>query len=335
MKPYIIITAMLATAMASPAFAQGEAGQPSTTALDAKLAQADELYREANKLVGEGKLKLAIEKYRAALALKPTYDIAGNLGLTEMAVGHYADAAEHFALSLRGYPVNAEAASREGTVKKLAEARAKIGTLRIAAPAGAEITLDGRVLGEAPLGYDVYCEPGEHVLEARLEGHATTSKTVNPKAGEEVAVTLPKGIAIKIDEDVAEGRSYVPEVVLGAVGVVFIATGGVLYGVAAGADSSAAEKLAALPSGGANLPCDLRSNAALCAPIVEDADNAYALSGAGIGMMVVGGAALLAGVAHFAIVGTGEDEASAKEVSLFWITPMFGDVNGLQLSGSF
>ena len=334
MKPYIIITAMLATATASPAFAQSEADRPSTTALDAKLAQADALYREANKLVGEGKLPLAIEKYRAALALKPTYDIAGNLGLTEMAEGHYADAAEHFALSLRGYPVNAEAAAREGTVKKLTEARAKIGTLRIAAPAGAAIVLDGRVLGQAPLGYDAYCDPGKHVLEARLKGHATTSKTINPKAGEEVAVTLPKGVAIKSDP-AADGRSYLPEIVLGAVGVVFLATGAVLYGVAAGVDNSAAEKLAALPSGGANSPCDLQSNAALCAPIVEDADNAYALSGAGIGMMAAGGAALAAGVVHFAIVGTGEGEASTEAVSAFRITPMFGGVNGLQLSGSF
>ncbi len=336
MKLSALITVVLAALLVTPALAKDDKAQqaqpqPQRAEPESKLARADRLYREANELFRADKHALAVDKYKQALALKQTYDIAGNLAVAELVLKRYVDAAEHFALSLRIYPVNAAAAERAKTIRHLETVREHIVTVRIKAPAGATVMLGNRNLGTAPLEHEVYCEPGAHPIKAQLDGHATTNKSINAKAGEEITVELPKGAPLDTNTGTAE-RSYVPEIVLGAVGVAALVTGAVLYGVAVGGKNSAEEQRDALP-GSRGFPCNLQSNAAACATLADEADKAYVLSGAGIGMLAVGSMALAAGVAHFAIVGTGDgsDEGSAT----LQASPMLGAVNGLQLRGTF
>ncbi len=206
MKPSFLLLALCSTLLTTQANAKTpDSPAPEQAAPDAaaesesKRIRADQLYRQANELFRARKLEPAIEKYKEALALKSTYDIAGNLGTAELALERYVDAATHLALSLRIYPVNAAATEKQVTLDLLKKARAKVSTLRITAPAGATVMLDSQKLGTAPLEHEVYCTPGKHRLEARLAEHATTTLDINAKAGEENPLILPKGANLSTD----------------------------------------------------------------------------------------------------------------------------------------
>jgi hypothetical protein len=68
-----------------------------------------------------------------------------------------------------------------------------VGTLHVSVDReGAEIRLDGRAVGTSPLKQSLYVDPGEHVVEASLNG-ATGSDPVNAEAGREFSAEITLG----------------------------------------------------------------------------------------------------------------------------------------------
>ena len=141
-----------------------------------------------NRAFKEGKFAAAEEAYRAAFALKKGYDIAGNLGAAELALGLHREAARHLAFTLRLFPITGDPALREQMKKAFEQCRREVGALRVkVAPAGAAVRVDGAPVtteeepraagvsaapdGEAPQVDEVFVDPGEHVVEAALEGY--------------------------------------------------------------------------------------------------------------------------------------------------------------------
>ncbi|HTN84083.1 MAG TPA: PEGA domain-containing protein [Sorangium sp.] len=71
--------------------------------------------------------------------------------------------------------------------------------------AGAEVLVDGKVVGRAPVEGEVFVEPGEHRVEARLVGYETASQTVSVAKGGTVEVKLAMALAKSEPQAAAPG----------------------------------------------------------------------------------------------------------------------------------
>jgi hypothetical protein len=147
--------------------------------------EADTLFRKGNDLYKQEKWTEAEQAYRAAWDLKKTHDIASNLGHTEMKLGQYRDAAEHYDFALRHHPPTAGAEKKREYVQKgLTEAMKQVGTVRVHVdPPGAEVFVDGKLVGTSPLEADVYVDPGRHAFTAKVPGRADAQQTVDAVKG--------------------------------------------------------------------------------------------------------------------------------------------------------
>jgi hypothetical protein len=127
-----------------------------------------------------------------AWALKQSYDIAANLANTELLLGMKRDAAEHFAMCLRTFAATGSKAQQEVVKKQFEEARQEIGALLIKVSVdGAEVLVDGKSVGRAPLKGEVFVEPGTRTVEARLSGYEPTKQSISAvKGAPTLTVTL-------------------------------------------------------------------------------------------------------------------------------------------------
>lgn len=154
-------------------------------------ARAQELFQKGRTAIVYNKFLEAYEPLRQAWALKKSYDIAALLGQTELELGKFRDAAEHLAASLESYPPTGKQDARRRIEELFRKAKQRVAKVSVAADKdGAELLLDGKVIGRSPLGQAIFVEPGLHELEARLEGHETARAELDAKAGAEASVTL-------------------------------------------------------------------------------------------------------------------------------------------------
>ncbi|WP_437578188.1 PEGA domain-containing protein [Sorangium sp. So ce887] len=129
---------------------------------------------------------------QSAWELSPTFDVAYNLGNTKYQLKKHREAAQYLSHALRHWPLMKAAAKLKPTAeKRLAESRAQVGALVVTAGVvGAEVVVDGKAVGKAPLEGEVFVEAGEHRVEARLEGYAPASETVKVAKGGTAAAAL-------------------------------------------------------------------------------------------------------------------------------------------------
>jgi hypothetical protein len=155
---------------------------------------ADELFRKGKDYYKTGKLRDAYQAYRGAWELKQSYDIAANLANTELLLGMKRDAAEHFAACLWTFAATGSKAQQEVVKKQFEEARKDIGALMVKVSVdGAEVFVDGKSMGRAPLKIEVFVEAGARTVEAKLSGYEPAKQTVQVVKGaapQKVALTL-------------------------------------------------------------------------------------------------------------------------------------------------
>ena len=166
------------------------ASQPSTSqAQPADSDPADVQFRLGNAAYKDKRFAEARTAFEAAFHLKQTHDIAVNLGFAEIKLELWRDAAAHLSFGLRNWAPTGKAASRESAVKFLAAAKEKVGTLTVTVAAGAEVLIDGKPAGTAPLD-ELFVEPGTHTVGARREGFDPVEQTVQAEKGKSYPVAL-------------------------------------------------------------------------------------------------------------------------------------------------
>lgn len=149
-------------------------------------------YEDGQAAAQKGDWAAAYRSYRAAYAIKDDSVITGALGTAAHQLGKYSEAAEYLTSHLQKAPATLAANLRAGAESMLAAAKKRVGTLTIEAPAGAEIFVDHVIVGKAPLGRNVFVEPGQREVEARLD-RATAQRTVSIDKGKSEAVLLVFG----------------------------------------------------------------------------------------------------------------------------------------------
>ncbi|MBN2196038.1 MAG: PEGA domain-containing protein [Polyangiaceae bacterium] len=152
-------------------------------------ARARELFIRATEAADRNELETARALFVEVWELRQTYDVAMNLAEIETHLGRRADAATHAASALALFPPSEDPDTRRHLVKLLDRARVDLGEITVEAPIGARVTVDGVLVGAAPLTAAIFVEPGDRRFEAS-DGTATASATVTAIAGETQSLTL-------------------------------------------------------------------------------------------------------------------------------------------------
>ncbi|WP_437782886.1 PEGA domain-containing protein [Sorangium sp. So ce1097] len=117
-------------------------------------------------------------------------EIAVELGLCELALGRYRDAADHLAQGLR---------HRDGLRRGLAEraeeglkkAERRVTTFYLGVnPPDAAVFVDGKPVGRPAPTYELFLEPGHHTVRAELDGHVEAMGAFDGVAGKTSSLTL-------------------------------------------------------------------------------------------------------------------------------------------------
>jgi tetratricopeptide (TPR) repeat protein len=175
---------LLASLGARPAWA-GDA-QPAGAAETNVAREAKDLARAGIAEYRAGHLEQARAQFQKAWELKPSLELAASLAEVEMKLERYGDAAGHWEYYIQNLPPD-----RADAEFQLAECRKHLGSVRVAVDTpGAVVSMDGAVLGPAPLRVDVWVTPGAHVFDAKVADRAPAVQRIAIGAGEAQIVSL-------------------------------------------------------------------------------------------------------------------------------------------------
>jgi hypothetical protein len=303
--------------------------------------RASKWLSQGNKAFKDGKFVEAEKAYREAFNLKQVYDIAGNLAMAEFAQSKHRDAAEHLALAIRLFPVTGDPATRTQMQKTFDQCKGSVGSVKVVVSTtrGAQVSVDGKAVGEAPLEDDVYLDPGKHTISVTAKGYKDASKSVDVVKG--VASTVKLELVLLPPEVVVKNgpppppppRSKVPTIVLGAAAFVAAGVGGALFAVSKGKESDANTLIGTLNTQKRHCLPSNNNTDADCIAIVDGLGSADTLHNAAIGMFIGAGAAGAAALGYFIWSRPGTKKTTGLDVKA---TPVAGAGHGgVVISGTF
>jgi tetratricopeptide (TPR) repeat protein len=195
----LLVALLLATA--EPALAAGEAdGQTSADATpnEETVKEAGKRYETGLGLYAEGEFKLAVIEFERAYALVSDYRVLYNIGQVRIQLGDYARARTVLEQYLKdgGDRIAPERkASVENDLKML---EGRTATLRVVTSiAGAEILVDDRPVGTAPLTDPILLDAGDHRVVVRVEGREPGETRVTLAGRDASEIQLEPGKSIE------------------------------------------------------------------------------------------------------------------------------------------
>ena len=280
------------SAIAALLCAVGTGMAPGRASAQPAAAQAgSQVNADAQQLFADGQAATKLNQwdkartlFQGAWRIQQHWKIAASLGRAELKVGRMRDAAEHLAFALREVPANTlTPVDQKPMDEMLAQARAKVGAVKVSgAPDGAEVMVDGVVVGKAPLKGELFLEPGKHRVGGRREGYVDGEGSVVAVAGNEAGVDLgmvkvPEAKAVGAGAPVAEGAvppAAGPNKGLVIAGAALAAVGlGMGIGFMVKSSAKADERDRLIASASKRDMCV--PLARTCHPAVGDADAAY------------------------------------------------------------
>jgi hypothetical protein len=145
----------------------------------AQREEARTRFARGTQLYDEGEFKLALIEFERAYSIVPNYRMLYNIGQVQQQLGQFAKAL----LTLQRYLTEGgskiPAARRTAVDKDIATLRTRTAnlTVQVAEP-GAEISLDGNVLGMSPLPPDLLVDVGEHRIVVTKAGFRSETRTL-------------------------------------------------------------------------------------------------------------------------------------------------------------
>jgi hypothetical protein len=156
---------------------------------------AEPLIEQGVKLRTEGKYAEALDVFTKAHAASPSARTLAQIGLAEGSMRRWVDAEAHISAALVAHdtPWIENRRNREALEQALSSVRGHIGTIAIVGPPGAEVSVDGRVIGRLPLPAAIRVGEGP----VRVRGSALGRKLADVEAavagGAETTVALELG----------------------------------------------------------------------------------------------------------------------------------------------
>ena len=160
--------------------------------------EARALFIEGNELFAKGEFKAALERYRKASELYPSYKIDLNIAATLARLGRNAEALRNYEKFLRTADKVSPAETVETTRREVERIRPLVAVLRVdGEPRGATVYVDGEPLAKVPTETDLFLEPGVHVVGVFSAKFLPLIKKLDLRAGER------KVLPVDLDPDPA------------------------------------------------------------------------------------------------------------------------------------
>lgn len=174
-QPVLLLVLLAA---ADPVGGQGERPRPSPG--DPEL-----LIREGIELRRIGDDQTALSRFQAAFDLASTPRAAAQLGLCELALGHFAAAVTHLTQSLH-HRKDAWVDANKSILREALElAKAKVARIEVSGqPAGAWVSVNGKKVGPLPLDEPILVNEGIVEVELRHDGFSPKTKQLNLQGGQ-------------------------------------------------------------------------------------------------------------------------------------------------------
>lgn len=154
--------------------------------------RAQAMLREGNALHDRGDYPGALERYRTARRLYPSYRLDLNIGLTLKAMGRSIQAAEQLERFLHRAGKIADASVVEAAREKLGELRRELSSVIVICPvSGGTVALDGAVVGQTPLDHRIYLKPGGYRISVKSPAHPFFSRVLFLRAGDHRRLEVP------------------------------------------------------------------------------------------------------------------------------------------------
>jgi hypothetical protein len=157
----------------------------------ADAAEVEALIAKGNELRRAGTPGPALPYFQKAYELARSPRTSGQLGLAELAAGYPVDAVDHLESALQSPNDPGIVKYRKMLTDALTLARSQIGNLAVdGAPAGAEVVVDGRVVGVLPLSAPVRLAARDVEVVVRSPGYEPLKRLVSIAGGQRQALTI-------------------------------------------------------------------------------------------------------------------------------------------------
>ena len=145
--------------------------------------QEDALNRQGVQARRKGDDQRALELFQHAYELHHSPRAAAQMGLAEIALGRWEAADDHLDEALAASP-DAWIKKNQGTLREASDGvKAQFGAIQVLGePSGADVVIDGRVIGKLPMAEPARVRPGEYRLEVRAAGYLTARRDVSVSA---------------------------------------------------------------------------------------------------------------------------------------------------------
>lgn len=153
-----------------PAVAPEAAAAPAAPSADA-VKEAGKRYEAGLSLYSEGEFKLAAIEFERAYSVVPDYRVLYNIGQVRIQLGEYARARRALEQYLKEGGEKVSQERRTAVENDLQMLAGRTATLTVVTNTpGAEIVVDDRVVGTAPLAEPLLLDAGEHRVLVRAPG---------------------------------------------------------------------------------------------------------------------------------------------------------------------
>lgn len=179
------IATLVVLALAAPAAAAPKK-QPQT----AEQKEADRHFKSGVALFTESKFGEALAEFERAYEIAPHPLVLYNIAGCHRELSHYAEAVKFYKRFLDEGKGKVPKDRLIAAQTELDGILARIARITVAAPDGAQLTLDGADLGTMPIDMPLMVAPGEHKVVVRSQGMRDAERTVRVASGDVVDVAM-------------------------------------------------------------------------------------------------------------------------------------------------
>lgn len=191
MRHLLLVTGLLLVCGAASRIAGAEPTEAVSPSDVSDSAYVRGLYKKAQAAFESSDYQQARGLLLKAWAIQPSPEIALSLGQAELELKRYRDCAEHLDYAIRNIAPTASQSVLEMAKKALAESKTQLAVIRVTTNReGADIRVNGKLVGQAPLGSPLFLEPGTHEIAAHF-GNSGITRPVSVEAGQESSLSLP------------------------------------------------------------------------------------------------------------------------------------------------
>jgi hypothetical protein len=154
-------------------------------------SEAKDNFERGYTLFQRGDFATAATLFERAYTLRPNYSVLYNLAQAYASSGRLAAAVDAFERYLREGGAEIAEDRRKSVESAVRYYSSRIGTLDLAVtPPGADVSVDGRHVGKAPLSAGLRVNAGPHVVTAKLPQHELGIRAVDVAGGAATRVEL-------------------------------------------------------------------------------------------------------------------------------------------------